>query len=472
MSKVFMDEDFLLDSEAARRLYHEYAAALPIYDYHCHLPPADIASDRRFENMSQIWLAGDHYKWRAMRALGVEERLITGDAPDRDKFLAWAAAVPLTAGNPLYHWTHMELRRPFGVTELLNARSAPRIWERCNELLRTPALSVRSILTSANVRVVCTTDDPTSLLEHHAALRREGFPVVVVPTYRPDAAMRIEDPRAYRRWVARLEAASGRSVACYRDLLDALRSRHAAFHEAGCRLSDHGIEEPYAAEYTEAQIAGVFRRVMDGHRPDGTDLLRFRSALMLEFGRMDAERGWTQQLHLSALRNTNARVGGRLGPDTGFDSMGDLPVARPLARFLDALDATGSLPRTIIYTLNPAQNETIAAMTGNFQDGSVRGKVQFGSAWWFNDQIDGMSRQLGALANMGVLAAFVGMLTDSRSFLSYPRHDYFRRLLCSLLGGEVQAGRLPDEPAELGGIVQDICWRNACRYFRIPGVEL
>jgi len=470
MAKAFMDEDFLLESEVARRLYHEYAASMPIYDYHCHLPPADIAADTRFENLSRVWLAGDHYKWRAMRALGVPERLVTGEAADWDKFLAWASVVPLTAGNPLYHWTHMELRRPFGVTDLLDSGSASRVWARCNELLRTPELSVRSILTSMGVRVVCTTDDPTSTLEHHAAIRRDAFGVIVVPTFRPDAAMRVEDPRGYRRWIAKLEECTGRSVGSYRALLDGLRSRHAAFHDAGCRLSDHGIEEPYVAEYTESQVAGVFRKAMDGRRPDETDLLRFRSALMLEFGRMDAERGWTQQLHLSALRNANSRVGGRLGPDTGFDSMGDLPIARSLARFLDSLDASSSLPKTIIYTLNPSQNETIASMIGSFQDGSVKGKVQFGSGWWFNDQLDGMARQMRALSAMGILSAFVGMLTDSRSFLSYPRHDYFRRLLCATLGGEVEAGRLPDEREQLGSIIQDICYRNAWRYFQIPGV--
>jgi glucuronate isomerase len=468
--KPFMDQDFLLDNEPARRLYHEYAAGMPIYDYHCHLPPAEIASNRRFENLTQIWLAGDHYKWRLMRALGVDEDKITGASSDRDKFLAWARAVPETVRSPVYHWTHMELRNPFGIEYLLDESTAGKVWDRCNEALATEPLRVRGILAAQNVRVVCTTDDPTSALEHHAAIRQSGFPIVVVPTYRPDAALRAQDPRTYRRWIAALERATGRGISGYRDLVEALRQRHQVFHEAGCRLSDHGIEEPYAATYTESQVAGVFRKALDGRAVDELDLARLRTALMVEFGRMDAERGWTLQLHLSALRGANTRLGRQIGPDSGFDSMGDWPIARALARYLDALDADGALPKTVLYGLNPSQNEVFASMAGNFQDKAVRGKIQYGAAWWFNDQLDGMTRQMNALSAMGVLSAFVGMLTDSRSFLSYPRHDYFRRLLCALLGAEVQAGTLPSDMKLLGETVKDISYRNAWRYFGIPGV--
>lgn len=471
MAHAFLDEDFLLPTEPARRLYHDYAAGLPIYDYHCHLSPAEIARNRRFDNLTRIWLEGDHYKWRLMRAHGIDERRITGDATDREKLQAWAATVPRTIRNPIYHWTAMELATPFGVREPLNETTAERVWETCNRYLATDKGSVQGILETARVRVICTTDDPTGSLEHHAAIRASGLGVRVVPTFRPDGALKADNLPAWRRWIRALEAASGTSIGRYADLVDALRLRHTAFHEAGCRLSDHGIEEPYFARFTAAQLNGVVRRALDGIQPDEEDLTRLRAALMLELGRMNAQRGWTMQLHLSALRGTNTRMVAKLGPDTGYDSMGDWPIARNLGAYLDALESEGSLPRLILYGLNPSQNEVLATMAGNFQDGATRGKIQYGAAWWFNDQLDGMSRQMEALSSMGLLSEFVGMLTDSRSFLSYPRHDYFRRLLCGMIGADAAAGRVPMDLPHLGGIVQDIAWRNAVRYFGIPGVN-
>jgi glucuronate isomerase len=476
MNKPLLHEDFLLESETARRLYHEYASGLPILDYHCHLPVQEIAENRRFENLSRIWLAGDHYKWRAMRALGVPERLITGPSGDREKFDAWAAAVPFTVRNPLYHWTHMELKDPFGIADrLLGPDTAQGIWERCNELLATEAFRARGLMEHFQVRVVCTTDDPTNDLAHHRLLaeawRRGEFAVKVLPAFRPDKAMAVESPEAFNRWIGSLEEAAGAEIRNYRGFLEALRARHRYFHQMGCRLSDHGLEQPYAEPYTEAQVAAAFRKLRAGRELSLPEALRFKSAVLHELAVLDAEASWTQQLHLGALRNVCTRMLGALGPDTGFDAMGDVELGRPLVRFLDRLDQEGRLARTILYALNPRDNEMIATIAGCFQDSSVRGKMQFGAAWWFNDQLEGMGRQLEALSHIGLLSTFVGMLTDSRSFLSYPRHDYFRRLLCGILGAEVEAGRLPADLPHLGGIVRDVGWNNAARYFQIEGIE-
>jgi glucuronate isomerase len=476
LSQPFLHEDFLLASEPARRLYHDYAAGLPIFDYHCHLPAREIAENRSFENLSRIWLAGDHYKWRALRALGVPERLVTGQAGDKEKFDAWAAAVPFTVRNPLYHWTHMELKDPFGIADrLLGPDTAQGIWERCNELLATEAFRARGLLEHFRVRVVCTTDDPTDDLAQHRLLaeawRRREFAVKVLPAFRPDRAMAVESPAAFNRWVGRLGQAVGENIRDYRSFLEALRARHRYFHQLGCRLSDHGIEQPYAEDYTAREVAAAFRKLRAG-RPLGLpEALRFKSAVLHELAVLDAEAGWTQQLHLGALRNVSVRGLEALGPDTGFDAMGDFELGRPLARFLDRLEREGKLARTILYALNPRDNEMIASIAGCFQDGTVRGKMQFGAAWWFNDQLDGMGRQLEALSSIGLLATFVGMLTDSRSFLSYPRHEYFRRLLCNRIGREVEAGLLPADLPHLGGILRDVCWNNAVRYFRIEGIE-
>jgi glucuronate isomerase len=469
MAKPFLNEDFLLQSEPARRLFHEYARPMPIFDFHCHLPPAEISGNRRFENLSRIWLAGDHYKWRAMRAQGIEERLITGDASDEEKFAAWAATVPATVGNPLYHWTHMELKDPFGITgRLLNRETARGIYEECSAKLQTEAFRARGLMRHFNVRVVCTTDDPTDSLDHHRALAADpGFPVRVLPAFRPDKAMAVEKVEGFNGWVNRLEQAAGLEIGDYASFLEALRARHEYFHQMGCRLSDHGIEETYAEDFTEKQAAGIFRRARAGGPVKPEEIPVFKSAVLYELAVMDAQAGWTQQVHLGALRNNNTRMMSRIGPDSGFDAIGDFPLGRALVRFLDRLDEKDLLARTIVYVMNPADNEMIASIVGCFQNGSVPGKMQFGSAWWFNDQKDGMERQMTALANLGLLARFVGMLTDSRSFLSYLRHEYFRRILCNLLGRDVDAGALPEDYGLLGGIVQDICYRNAVNYFGI-----
>ncbi len=471
MSTDFLGDDFLLQTPFARSLYHEHAEAMPIFDFHCHLPPADIAADRRFDNLTQIWLYGDHYKWRAMRTNGVDERYCTGDASDEEKFLAWAETVPFAVRNPLFLWTHLELKRYFGVETLLNPSTARGIYERCSEKLRSPEYSVRNLLRRMNVRAVCTTDDPRDDLAHHRAIAQSGFEITVVPTFRPDKAMAAEDPAVYNAYLDTLAAAADSDIRSYDSLLDALRARHAFFHDMGCRLSDHGIETAYAEPFTPAEIDAIFTKVRGGTRLEAAELLKLKSALLLELGRMDHERGWTQQLHFGAMRNNNSRMYERLGPDTGFDSIGDFEIGRPLSRLLDSLDSTDQLPKTILYTLNPRDNELMATMLGNFQDGSIAGKLQFGSGWWFHDQRDGMERQMNALSNMGLLSRFVGMLTDSRSFLSYPRHEYFRRALCKLIAQDAALGELPESLELVGPLVEGICFRNAKEYFGVEGVE-
>jgi glucuronate isomerase len=463
----FIHERFLLDNDIAAELYERYARDLPIIDYHSHLPPADVARNRTFETLTRVWLEGDHYKWRAMRSNGVDERFCTGDATDWEKFEAWAATVPKTLRNPLYHWTHMELRRPFGIDDILLSKETARsVWDRCNELLQRPDFSARGLLRQFKVEVICTTDDPTDSLEHHRAVAADPtFKAKMVPAFRPDKAHRVDDPVFFRGWVERLAAAADMTIVSYMDFLDALRKRHGVFHDLGCRVSDHGLESIVAEDTAAAEIAGIFRRAMDGQQVNAADTQKFGSALLFEFGLMDNERGWTQQYHLGALRNTNPRMFRTLGPDTGFDTIGDFEMARPLARMLGKLDDARALPKTILYNLNPRDNELMATMIGNFQDGSVPGKMQYGSGWWFLDQKDGIERQLNALSNLGLLSRFVGMLTDSRSFLSFPRHDYFRRVLCNILGSEMQRGLLPNEIDLVGPMVSDISYYNAKSYF-------
>jgi glucuronate isomerase len=467
--RPFLTEEFLLRTQTARTLYHDFAEPMPIFDYHCHLPVADIAADKSFENLTDIWLRGDHYKWRAMRANGIPERLITGDASDLEKFQAWAATVPKTLRNPLYHWTHLELKRYFGVSEkLLNAETAEAIYTECSAMLRTSDFSTRRILERMNVKVVCTTDDPVDALEHHLRLREDrSFPVKVLPAFRPDKALGVESPREFNIWVERLEASAGLAIENYDSFLEAIRRRHDFFHQTGCRLSDHGIEHPFAVSYTARDVKKAFEKARQRKRPTPAEALKYKSAVMLELARMDAEKGWTQQFHFGALRNINSRAMEALGPDTGYDTIGDFAMARALAGFLDCLQREGRLAKTILYVMNPCDNEVAATAVGCFQDGSAPGKMQFGSAWWFNDQKDGIERQINALSNMGLLSRFVGMLTDSRSFLSYPRHEYFRRVLCNLLGNDVENGELPDDMELLGGMVRDICFRNAVAYFGI-----
>jgi glucuronate isomerase len=464
--KPFIHDDFLLETDVARDLYHRCARELPIIDYHCHLPVEQIAGDHRFRSITEIWLDGDHYKWRAMRTDGVPERFCTGDASDFEKFEAWARTVPHTLRNPLYHWTHMELRRPFGIEELLSEKTARSIFERCNEQLARPEWSAQGLLRHFRVAVVCTTDDPADTLEHHAALRRRGdSDTCVYPTWRPDRALAVEDPAAWNSWLGRLEAAAGLAISSFALLLEALERRHTAFHELGCRASDHGLEQIYAEPCSDAEAERAFATVRRGEVPDAAATVRLKSALLHRLALLDHARGWAQQFHLGALRNNNTRLRRQLGPDTGFDSIGDFEMARPLGRFLDRLDETNQLAKTILYNLNPRDNELFASMVGNFQDGSVPGKLQYGSAWWFLDQWDGMTAQMQALSNMGLLSRFIGMITDSRSFLSYSRHEYFRRLVCNLLGNDVRAGRIPDDRELLGRMVRDVSFFNARDYF-------
>jgi len=465
MKKPFLNEDFLLQTESARQLYHEFAKPMPIIDYHCHLPPDQIAENRQFENITQIWLYGDHYKWRAMRTNGVNERFCTGDADDFSKFQKWAETVPYTLRNPLYHWTHLELQRYFGIKETLNGNNARQIYDACTEQLQSPDFSVRNLMRRMNVETVCTTDDPVDSLEHHKKLAEEGFEIGVLPTFRPDKAMAVEDVVALNHYVNRLEAASNVSISNLADFLKALRQRHDFFAAMGCKLSDHGLEQIYAEDYTEEEVQNIFHQLRSGHSLSITEILQFKSAMLVYLAEMDWEKGWTQQFHLGALRNNNSRMLRILGPDTGWDSIGDFSQAHAMARFLDRLDTNDKLAKTIIYNLNPADNELIATMIGNFNDGSVAGKVQFGSGWWFLDQKEGMERQINALSNMGLLSRFVGMLTDSRSFLSYPRHEYFRRILCNMLGNDIENGELPDDIDWTGQVVQNICYGNAKTYF-------
>lgn len=470
--KPFLSDDFLLHNESARRLYHEFAGPMPIFDYHCHLPVEEIANNKVFTNLTAIWLNGDHYKWRAMRANGVDENRITGTASDKEKFMAWAVTVPKTLRNPLYHWTHLELKKPFGITTLLNEHSGEHIYRRCSELLQEDGFSARAILERMNVKVICTTDDPVDSLEHHRTIAADAsFTIDVLPAFRPDKAMAVEDPAAFNLYVDRLAQAADVHISNYAEFLESLHARHSYFHAMGCRLSDHGLEQPSAVAFTGDQVAGAFARIRSGREITVEQKLQFKSAMLIEFGIMDYERGWTQQYHFGALRNTNSRAFTALGPDTGYDSIGDFPMGKALAAMLDSLEARGKLARTILYILNPRDNEMIATMIGNFQDGSVPGKMQFGSGWWFNDQKDGMERHLNALSNMGLLSRFVGMLTDSRSFLSYPRHEYFRRVLCNLFGTDMENGELPGDFELVGSTIQDICYHNAVNYFAMTGAK-
>lgn len=463
--KKFMDENFLLQTETAQKLYHEHAAKMPIFDYHCHVPPKEIAEDKQFENITQVWLYGDHYKWRAMRANGVNERFCTGDASDWEKFEKWAETVPNTLRNPLYHWTHLELKLFFGIDKLLNPSTAKEIWDECNAKLQTPEYSVRNIIRKANVHTICTTDDPVDSLEYHRQIKADNFEVAVLPAWRPDKAMAVENTSAFNRYADQLAEVSGISTGNFSDFMDALEKRHQFFHENGCRLSDHGLETIVAEEFTEEEIGKIFQKIRSGTDLGKMEIAKFKSCMLIEFGLMDHSRGWTQQFHLGALRNNNTRLLNALGPDTGFDSIGDFEIGRPLSRFLDKLDMENKLTKTILYNLNPRDNELFATMIGNFQDGSVPGKMQFGSGWWFLDQKDGMEKQINALSNMGLLSRFVGMLTDSRSFLSYSRHEYFRRTLCNLIGNDVENGEIPNDMELLGQMVENICFNNAKEYF-------
>ncbi len=465
--KKFNAENFLLLNDTAIKLYHEFAEHQPIIDYHCHLSPKEIAEDKRWDNMTQIWLYGDHYKWRAMRTNGIDEKFITGNASDWEKFAAWSSTVPKTIRNPLYHWTHMELKKPFGISDtLLSESTAKDVWNRCNTLLKSDDFSCRGIMKQANVKLVVTTDDPIDSLEYHKQIKADGrFSIKVLPAFRPDKAMSPENPILFKEYVDKIGDSAGTSISTFTDFIEAIKKRHTYFHENGCRVSDHGIEMAYSEDYSFSEIHTIFAKVMSGKNLNADEILKFKSAMLYEFGVMDHERGWIQQFHIGALRNVNTRMFRTLGPDTGYDVIGDFEIARPLARLLDKLDTENKLAKTIIYNLNPRDNDLMAAMIGAFQDGTSAGKIQYGSAWWFLDQKDGIEKHLNSLSNMGMLSRFIGMLTDSRSFLSYPRHDYFRRILCNLLGDEIERGLIPNDLQLVGQMVSDISYANTKSYF-------
>jgi glucuronate isomerase len=460
----FIHEDFLLTNQTARRLYHASAESEPILDYHCHLPPQDIAENRQFRNLYEIWLEGDHYKWRAMRANGVDERYCTGDAAPEEKFYAWARTVPYTLRNPLYHWTHLELKRYFGIDELLDASNAGRVWDRANAALAGDELRAHGILRKFNVKAVCTTDDPTDDLSCHKVIAAAGIGTKVFPTYRPDQALNVHLPETFNPWVQKLEAAANVSIGTFRDFTEALRRRHDYFHQMGGRLSDHGIHRAYASFCSDQTASAIFDNARKGQPATPEQQEQFASNLMLLFGRLDAEKGWTKQLHLGALRNASTRRFREMGPDTGWDTIGDWQQMDALTAYLDRLDRENALPKTILYNLNPADNYAFAVLISNFQDGKIAGKMQFGSGWWFLDQKEAMEWQLNALSNVGLLSRFIGMLTDSRSFMSYPRHEYFRRVLCNLIGRDMESGLLPDSDELVAPMIRNICYRNAQEY--------
>jgi len=463
--KSFMDENFLLKTKTAQILYHEYAKEMPLIDYHCHLSPQQIADDINFNNLTQAWLYGDHYKWRAMRTNGVSEDFCTGQKSDTEKFDRWADTVPYTMRNPLYHWTHLELQRYFGIREILNPISAHSIYEQATAQLITPEYSTKNLIRKMNVKVICTTDDPIDTLEYHQKIADSGFEVKVIPAFRPDKAMEVSSADAFIAYIKKLEAISNLSISSFEDFLFALQNRHDFFATMGCSVSDHGLEEIYSEDFTGNEVEAIFNKIYGGKSLNDMEQRKFKSCMLLHFAEWDWEKGWVQQFHLGALRNNNSRMMKMLGADTGWDSIGDFSQARALAKFLNKLDSEDKLAKTILYNLNPADNELMATMIGNFNDGSVAGKVQFGSAWWFLDQKEGIERQLNALSNMGLVSRFVGMLTDSRSFLSYPRHEYFRRIVCNMFGKEMEEGELPNDLAWVGKVIQNISSNNAVDYF-------
>ena len=464
--KQFLNEDFLLSTETSKRLYHDFAKKMPVSDYHCHLSPKEIAVDSNFNNLTQAWLQGDHYKWRAMRTNGVNEKFITGDASDWDKFEKWAETVPYTLRNPLYHWTHLELQRYFVNHDLLNQQSAEKIYNEANSALIRKEFSIRNLLTKMNVEVICTTDDPIDDLQYHKQIKEDNFSIKVLPTFRPDKAMNVSDFNTFNTYVDLLAGVADIEISEFKTFIQALKKRHDYFGEMGCKLSDHGLEKVYANEFTDKEIESIFLSVRTGKQLVMEQQQKFQSAMLLLFAEWDWEKGWTQQFHLGALRNNNTRMLSKLGADTGWDSIGDFSQAVSLAKFLNKLDGQNKLAKTVIYNLNPADNEVMATMIGNYNDGSVAGKIQWGSAWWFLDQKDGMTKQINTLSNMGLISRFIGMLTDSRSFLSYPRHEYFRRILCNIFGEEIENGELPNDIGWTGKVIEDICYYNAKNYFK------
>lgn len=464
--KKFMDKDFMLESKTAQDLYHNHAAGLPIIDYHCHLNPKEVAEDHKFSSITELWLGGDHYKWRALRANGIPEEYITGNASDWDKFQKWAQSVPYMMRNPIYHWTHLELKTAFGIDKILNPDTAKEIYDECNEKLQQKEFSARGLMRKYNVEVVCTTDDPIDSLEYHKAVKESGFECKVLPTWRPDKAQAVENPSAYKKYIEQLSIASGIEIKTYTDLIDALRKRHNFFEENGCRLSDHGMDQFFAKDYKQSEIDTIFKKVMSGKELAEEEQLKFKSAMFTDFAVMDAESGWTQQFHFGPQRNNNSKMFAKIGPDTGFDSMGECLTAKSMAKFLDRLNSMDKLAKTIVYNLNPNSSTMVATMLANFQDGSVPGKMQYGAGWWFLDQKYGMIDQMNVLSMQGLLSRFVGMLTDSRSFVSYARHEYFRRIMCNLIATDVENGELPvQEMPRIEEMVRDISYFNAKRFF-------
>ena len=464
--KPFIHNDFLLQSETAKHLYHGFAKNLPIIDYHCHLDPKMIADDHQFSSITELWLGGDHYKWRALRANGVEERYITGSASDWEKFQKWAETIPYTMRNPLYHWTHLELKSCFSIDKVLNPDTAKKIFDECNEKLRSKEFSARNLMRHYNVETVCTTDDPIDSLEYHKQICESGFEVKVLPTWRPDRAMAVEQPLVFREYIDKLSSVSGITINSFETIIQALLVRHKYFEQHGCRLSDHGLEEFYAEDYTDSEIETIFQKVYNGGELSELEIRKFKSAMLIEFGKMDADTGWAQQFHYGVIRNNNSKMFKLIGADTGYDSITQVMTAKSMARYFDKLCSMDKLTKSIIYNLNPSDNAMVATMIGNFQDGSVPGKIQFGAGWWFLDQKDGMEQQMNALSLQGLLSRFVGMLTDSRSFVSYARHEYFRRIMCNLIGTDVERGEIPvSEMQRIEQMVADISYYNAKRYF-------
>jgi glucuronate isomerase len=468
---TFITEDFLLQTKTARHLYHTYAQHIPILDFHSHLPPGGIANNTRFQTLTDIWLEGDHYKWRAMRANGVAEKYCSGNATAYEKFEAWAKTVPRTLRNPLHHWTHLELSRYFGIDQLLDKSSAAAIWRTANALLPSAEMTPQGILRKFRVIVQCTTDDPTDSLEAHMKIRSSALKTLVLPTYRPDGALRVSDPAPFNEWANRLGAVANVEISRLADFRDALCKRHDSFHELGCRLSDHGLNQCHADPFADHAASEAFNKLRSGRALDSKEAAGLAGYLMIFFGHLDARKGWTKQLHLGAYRNANSRAVATLGADAGFDSIGDWPQAASLGAYCDLLDRENSLPEMIVYNLNPADNYIFATMAGNFPQEGVRGRVQFGSSWWFLDQKEGIEWQLNALSNCGLLSNFVGMVTDSRSFMSFPRHEYFRRILCDILGNDIEAGLLPDDEPMMARLIKDVCFENAARFLGIETSE-
>jgi glucuronate isomerase len=467
--KSFMDENFLLTNKTAEKLYHEYAKDMPIFDYHCHLIPKEIKDNKRYRNITEIWLGGDHYKWRAMRSNGIDEKYITGDAPDKDKFMKWAETMPNCLGNPLYHWTHLELKRFFGINELLSPQTAEVIWEKCNEMLAKNEFTVRELIKRSNVKVICTTDDPVDSLEDHIALAKDPtFDVKVLPAFRPDKSFNI-DKAGFIEWIKKLSTVVGQEIKTFPDLKEALKQRLEFFHKVGCRISDHALDPIVFEESSEEERTAIFQKALKGEPLTELEIKKYKTQVMVYLGKEYARLNWTMQIHIGTIRNNSKRMLRLLGPDTGFDATGDYTFAENLSKFLDKLDDTDELPKTILYCLNPRDNDVLATISGCFQGGGIPGKIQVGSGWWFNDQKDGMIKQIVSLSNIGLLSKFVGMLTDSRSFLSYTRHEYFRRILCNIIGEWVELGEAPNDFKLLGPMVQNICFNNAKEYF---GIEI